>query len=167
MNQDILSLRLQETWQGCERHVHHLFYAISTINNFSPLNVEIYRQLSDEQIRAIDQFILRFSKLQDTMGNRLFPLILQYLGESFENRPMIDKLNRLEKLGFIQQTEQWHLLRNIRNQFTHDYPNDPDKNVAQLNIAFQAANDLYTMLTVVGDKLNTEYPQLNCRRILP
>lgn len=167
MNQDILSLRLQETWQGCERHVHHLFYAISTINNFSPLNIEIYRQLSDEQIRAIDQFILRFSKLQDTMGNRLFPLILQYLGESFENRPMIDKLNRLEKLGFIQQTEQWHLLRNIRNQFAHDYPNDPDKNVTQLNVAFQAANDLYTMLTVVGDKLNTECPQLNCQRILP
>ena len=108
----------------------------------------IYATLSDEQVRDIDQFILRFSKLQDTMGNRLFPATLYYLAEQIEDRPMIDKLNRLEKLGFIENAERWRMIRNIRNKFAHDYPDDPDKNAAQLNLAFASAMDLYAMLAM-------------------
>jgi len=95
----ISELRLQSTLIECERHLYHLFHALTAIQDFSPLTPNSFQKLSDSQIQIIDQFILCFSKLQDAMGNRLFPMLLQYLGESFEERPMIDKLNRLEKLG--------------------------------------------------------------------
>jgi hypothetical protein len=38
----------------------------------SPLTVEGMDLLTDEQVQDIDQFILRYTKLQDTMVNRLF-----------------------------------------------------------------------------------------------
>ena len=115
----------------------------------------------------MDQFILRFTKLQDTMGSRLFPAILQYLTEQFEDRPMLDKLNRLEKLGFIDSVEKWQTVRNIRNKFAHDYPDDPDKNAAQLNLAFESVSDLYAMLSIVSTKLKAEYPVLELGKSLP
>lgn len=166
MTDDIPTLRLQDAWRECERHVYHLFHALSSIRTFWPLTGETYANLSDEQVQDVDQFILRFTKLQDTIGGRLFPAILHYLTEPFEDRPMIDKLNRLEKLGFIDSVERWQMVRNIRNQFAHDYPDDPDKNAAQLNLAFESARDLYAMLTTASTKLKAEYPALELGKLL-
>jgi len=167
MSDDIPLLRLQDAWRECERHVYHLFHAMSSIRTFWPLTRETYTNLSDEQVQDVDQFILRFTKLQDTMGSRLFPAILHYLTEQFEERPMLDKLNRLEKLGFIDNVEKWQVVRNIRNKFAHDYPDDPDKNAAQLNFAFESVSDLYTMLITVSTKLKAEYPDLELGKSLP
>jgi hypothetical protein len=47
----------------------------------SPLKGENMDLLTDEQVQDIDQFILRYTKLQDTMGTRLFTSILNYLFE--------------------------------------------------------------------------------------
>jgi len=48
----------------------------------SPLKGENIDLLTDEQVQDIDQFILRYTKLQDTMGTRLFTSILNYLYEA-------------------------------------------------------------------------------------
>ena len=119
---------------------------------------QTYTNLTDEQVQDVDQFILRYTKLQDTMGNRLFPAILGYLNEQFEDCPMLDKLNRLEKLGFIDSVEKWQTVRNIRNKFAHDYPDDPDKNVAHLNFALESVSVLYAMLTTISTQLKVAYP---------
>ncbi len=167
MSDDIPLLRLQDAWRECERHVYHLFHALSSIRAFCPLTGESYANLTDEQVQDVDQFILRFTKLQDTMGSRLFPAILHYLTEPFDERPMLDKLNRLEKLGFINSVEKWQTVRNIRNKFAHDYPNDLDKNAAQLNLAFESVMDLYAMLTTIKTRLKAEYPLLELGKSLP
>ena len=62
---------------------------------------------------------------------------------------MIDKLNRLEKLGYIERAETWHVLRSICNRFTHDYPDDDALRAAALNEAVGAANVLGSMLSVI------------------
>jgi len=167
MSDDIPLLRLQDAWRECERHFYHLFHALSSIRAFCPLTGESYANLTDEQVQDVDQFILRFTKLQDTMGSRLFPAILHYLTEPFDERPMLDKLNRLEKLGFINSVEKWQTVRNIRNKFAHDYPNDLDKNAAQLNLAFESVMDLYAMLTTIKTRLKAEYPLLELGKSLP
>lgn len=160
-------LRLQDAWSECERHVYHLFHAMLSIRTFLPLTDKTYTNLSDEQIQDVGQFILRYTKLQDTMGSRLFPAILGYLTEQFEDRPMLDKLNRLEKLGFIDSVEQWQTVRNIRNKFAHDYPDDPNKNAAHLNFALESVSVLYAMLTTISTQLNTAYPLLELGKALP
>ena len=102
-----------------------------------------------------------------SMGSRLFPAILSYLTEQFEDRPMLDKLNRLEKLGFIDSVEQWQTVRNIRNKFGHDYPDDPNKSAAHLNLALESVSVLYDMLTTISTQLNTAYPLLELGKALP
>ena len=65
---------------------------------------------------------------------------LHYASDSikFDDRPMLDKLHRLEKLGYLDSMEQWHTLRSVRNSFAHDYPQDDDLKVAYLNQAIDA-----------------------------
>ena len=167
MNNDKPLILLQDAWRECERHIYHLFHAMQSIRAFLPLTEKTYVNLTDEQIQDIDQFILRYTKLQDTMGGRLFPAILNYLNEQFEDRPMLDKLNRLEKLGYIDSVEHWQEIRNIRNKFAHDYPDDPDKNVAHFNVALESVNGLYDILGTINKQLKESYPLLELGKELP
>ena len=96
--------------------------------------------LDDEEVQDWDQFILRFTKLQDAIGSRLFTALLEYLLEPAADQPMIDRLNRLEKLGYIERADIWQVLRSIRKQFTHDYLDDDALRAAALNEAVGAAN---------------------------
>ena len=167
MSHDKSLLLLQDAWRECERHIYHLFHAMQSIRAFLPLTEKTYVNLTDEQIQDIDQFILRYTKLQDTMGGRLFPAILNYLNEQFEDRPMLDKLNRLEKLGYIDSVEHWQEIRNIRNKFAHDYPDDPDKNVAHFSVALESVSGLYDILSTINKQLKGSYPQLELGKELP
>ena len=56
--------------------------------------------------RLTDQVLFRFMKLQDALGERLIPATLSELREPFEEWPMRDRLDRLEKLGYLD-VEQW------------------------------------------------------------
>ena len=117
MTQQVALLRLQDAWRECERNDYHLRHALRSLTATMPMTAEKFQHLNDDHVQSLDQFILRFSKLQDAMGGRLFPAILQYLQEQYEERPMLDKLNRLEKLGFIERAEDWQAIRMARNKF--------------------------------------------------
>ncbi len=135
MTLDLTALRLQQAWQQCERHRHHLRHALAILQPSLPLDAVSVQAMSDESVAAWDQFILRFSKWQDAMGARLFPAVLAHLGEPLEDAPMIDKLERLDRLGLAPAVEDWQRLRAARNQFAHDYPQDPAVRAAYLNDA--------------------------------
>lgn len=153
MTGDIVQQRLQDAWRECQRHVHHLRHALTSLETELPLSGDRLAKLNDEAIQDLDQFVLRFGKLQDAIGARLLPAILDYLQEPFEDRPMLDKLNRLEKLGYLESAEQWQQLRAIRNRFAHDYPDDHDKNAALLNLAIDSVDDLIALLQRIEPKL--------------
>ncbi len=70
------------------------------------------------------------------------------------------KLNRLEKLGYIQSADVWQNIRVTRNKFTHDYPDDWDRNSALINLAREAAAEMYEILARVEQKLKIEHPAL-------
>lgn len=93
------------------------------------------------KIRLVDQLLFRFTKLQDTLGERLIPATLSLLREPFEAWPMRDRLNRLEKLGVLD-VDQWLAWRDIRNRLAHEYPDQPDVRFAALLAAIEAARDL-------------------------
>jgi len=93
--------RLKELLYQCDMHKKRINYAFNKMEDFMPLSVEGYNLLSDEEIEHIDLLIFRFSKLQDSMGNKLFPTILKLLKEDIKPMSFIDRLNRLEELGFV------------------------------------------------------------------
>jgi hypothetical protein len=138
--------RLQDAWQQCARHLHHLQHALKAVQSTLPLSAADLKAMDDEAVQDWDQLILRFAKLQDTMGSRLFPAVLDLLHEGYEDRPMLDKLHRLEKLGYLGSAEQWHGLRAIRNRFAHDYPEDDALKAAYLNEAAVAVAVLDALL---------------------
>lgn len=167
MSIDISLLKLQDAWRQCERHVYHLIHALSSIKSFIPLTGESIDLLTNEQVQDIDQFILRYTKLQDTMGSRLFTSILNYLNEPVDNLSMLDVLHRLEKLGLMDSISMWQEIRLIRNRFAHDYSNDPEKNAAQLNVAFASTVDLYNMLNAIKIWFSNAYPLFELGKELP
>ncbi|MBS3968729.1 MAG: TM1812 family CRISPR-associated protein [Clostridia bacterium] len=131
-------MRLNDAWLQCQRHRHHLEHALTALRPLLPVSATQLALYDDEAVQDWDQFLLRFTKLQDTMGARLLPAVLEVLQEALEDRPMIDKLNRLEKLGLIEHAHDWAQLRAIRNQLAHDYPQDEAIKAAWLNRAVAA-----------------------------
>lgn len=92
MSPPISSLRLQDAWRECERNVYHLCRALDSLHPILPLTAEGFEHLSDAEVQTLDQFILRFTKLQDAMGTRVFPAVLEYLQEPYEERPMLARI---------------------------------------------------------------------------
>ena len=114
--------RLKEAVQLCNIHVERMSFAFKKTEKLFPLTEEKFIHIEPEELSFIDQLIFRFSKLQDCMGGKLFPAILENLGEEISGVPFIDILSKLEKLNLLKNTKDWLLLRETRNIVTHEYP---------------------------------------------
>ena len=125
----------------CNQHRKMINNAYNHLKSDLPFSKEEYLLFSLDKIGLIDQFLFRFAKLQDSMGEKLFPTILFLLGEDFSNKPFIDMLNRLEKLEFIDKKE-WLNLRIIRNEVAHEYSFNVDELVDSLNDIFAVKDKL-------------------------
>jgi len=135
-----------ETLNICQRHADRLGWAMDHLRSHVPFTAETLDSLSDMDLAILDQFSTRFAKLQDAMGAKLFPVVLDLTKEPGEAPAFIDKLHRLEKIGAIASADDWLLLREMRNVFSHDYPDDPELQAAGLNKAFRLADGLVSML---------------------
>lgn len=54
-----------------DKHLYRLEMAHNKLEQLFPLTVDTLAQLSDLNTETLDQFIYRFTKLQDCMGSRL------------------------------------------------------------------------------------------------
>ncbi|MFI3137849.1 MAG: hypothetical protein QX197_13825 [Methylococcaceae bacterium] len=144
MNQPII-----EILKICDGHAARLNWAMTELQTRFPLSAASLGNLTDLEIAVLDQFSTRFGKLQDAMGAKLFPAILELTKEQGELKAFIDKLNRLEKIGAIQSADEWLLLREVRNAFSHDYPDDSELQASVLNQAYLLAQDLLTVFAGV------------------
>ena len=145
--------RLQREFEVCDKHILRINEALEELSSTLPLTTESYAQLRSEQIRCIDQFIFRFSKLQDAMGAKIFRYILEYLDEDVTSLPMRDILNRLEKYKFLPDANEWIYIRELRNEIAHDYPLMENDVVHILNELFSKVNTIYG----IYDKLKAVY----------
>lgn len=106
-----------------------------------------------------DAFVARFSRLQDTMADKLLPALLQWLAEPVG--AAIDNLNRAERLGWISSVEIWLEARRLRNRMIHEYVRDSSELAAALNLAHAAVPTLIGAAQamarrVVADGANAE-----------
>jgi hypothetical protein len=92
-------------------------------------------------VRLVDQLLFRFIKLQDAVGERLVPATLAALEEPYEDWAMRDRLNRLERLGYLD-VDAWLAWREVRNRLAHEYPDRPELRFAALLAAIEAARAL-------------------------
>ena len=124
MNNAVPDARLTAAIWECNRHADALTVAMLDWQPGDPPSVEALDQ--DAAVRRLtDQILYRFTKLQDAMGERLVPTTLAWLQEPQESWPMRDKLDRLEKLGYLD-VEAWLQWRDVRNRLAHEYPGTAD-----------------------------------------
>lgn len=134
MNHSLPIDKLKESIKLCAVHYDRMIYAFGKIKSNFPLESQTYKSLTYDDLSYIDQLIFRFSKLQDSMGNKLFPAILQNLGEDTTGKPFIDLLIRLEELDLIDNHKEWLRLRETRNTVTHEYPFHSEEIIEGLNV---------------------------------
>ena len=126
--------------QEVEEYKKRLFYSKEKIKSWRELSEDTLKDV--EKVETIDSFIFRFSKMQDSMGEKLFPLTLEFLGEEVRNKPFIDILNRLEKLEILESAEEWKRLRELRNLLTHTYPWETKEVIENIVIALNYSERL-------------------------
>lgn len=104
----------------------------------------------DDLSERVEAFVSRFSRLQDTLGDKLIPLILDALGE--HQAAAIDNLDKAERFGWISSADEWYAIRRLRNQMVHDYMED----LNILTSAIQTAQIFVTTLSNTTQKLHAE-----------
>ena len=134
----------------CDKHVQKIQIAKQYLNEIMPFSVEGYAQISDIHASFVDQLIFRFSKLQDTIGESLFPAILILAQEYVKSKTFIDILNRIEELEIVTK-DQWLELREVRNEISHEYSFNVDDVVVGINDIFNRSVDLIKIYKRIKD----------------
>jgi hypothetical protein len=98
----------------------------------------------------VEAFVGRFGRLQDTLGDKLLPLLLSALGE--KPSAVIDNLDRAERLGIVKSADEWMAMRNPRNQMIHEYVEDP----VVFHSALQSGHDFVPVLVAASDQMRAE-----------
>ena len=125
--------KVQAALKECGHHASILRAARAEVGDrrFAAENVE---ELGRETVKLLDQAAYRFGKLQDTLGMRALPGILDLSEEPLpEATPFGEKLQRLERLAVIPSVDQWRRLHELRNQLSHEYVDAPVLKAAALN----------------------------------
>ncbi len=142
-----------EELQYLKRCANRLFAIEMTTKRMAKLTDD------DPLSEQVDAFVARFSRLQDTLGDKLLPAFLY----AMEERPgaVMENLDRGEKLGLIASADHWLALRKLRNRMIHEYVADP----TELSNALVAAREgivlLEQALTNIKQRLLQQFPDLD------
>jgi hypothetical protein len=139
-------------------HARRLQGALKNVKKLMPITADTLANLSDNKMGQIDMLSGRFSKLQDLIGAKIFPIILEI--HEVEEFSFKSRLTILNQKGFLDDITLWLHLRDLRNDLTHDYPDDDEetaKCIAKLLVDAQA---LLTFWEQLKPKLeNLQIPQ--------
>ena len=94
----------------------------------------------DERSEMLDAFVSRYSRLQDTLGDKLLRAMLRASLE--KPGTQLDNLLRAEKLGWIESTQHWIELRELRNRLVHEYMESADNLLEALQQALAGVDVL-------------------------
>lgn len=133
---------LKKEHEACVLHADRIRKALHEIEKMTPLSIEKIENMNIHELGMTELLTGRFAKLQDTLGKKVFPLILVTIGEDIEEMSFIDRLNLLEKLRYIDDAQQWFDYREARNAAAHEYPDSPDLMVKHLEDIIKLAKKL-------------------------
>ena len=119
-------------------------YLERTADRLRALNIDLpwveSLEDSDEHSEMLDAFVSRYGRLQDTLGDKLLPALLRAGLE--KTGAQLDNLLRAEKLGWMESTQTWIELRELRNRLVHEYMESADDLLDALQQALQGVSIL-------------------------
>ncbi len=130
---DTKKLRIEKYINECNKHQIRIVEAYEEVKGIFPLSGKRYSTLSNMEVKNIDQYLFRFTKMQDTIGEKIFRLIAEDFVEDINKLTFIDTLNQLEKVRILDSVEDWKNLRKIRNNIAHQYDDEVDEMADAIN----------------------------------
>jgi hypothetical protein len=140
-------------------NAEHLKRAYQHLLPHYPFTQKFFENQTDEQYAYTDYLTTRFSKLQDIIDSKIFPLILKLQDEDITHLSYLDRLHLLEKFDFLQDAEKWCQMREVRNHLMHEYPDDLDLMAKYFNEAMIETKKLleyWEILKIKIDKLKSK-----------
>ena len=117
---------LQKRFKKLQRHTQALKEYKELIDSLliekSIFDPWVFNTLQPQERAVFDAYLKRFASIQDFLGAKIFPLLLEVAG--IGSSKMSDVLMRIEKEEIIDSLENWIELREVRNELEHDYPEE-------------------------------------------
>jgi hypothetical protein len=122
-----------------------------------PMTIDLVQKIEMDPLLAerLDAFVSRFGRLQDNLGDKLLPQLLEAMAEPVG--AVIENLDRAEKLGWLSSSDTWLEIRKLRNQMVHEYIED----LAILSSALQAGHAYVPVLIDTAKRLTAQINKLN------
>lgn len=130
------NLKIEKVFTECTKHLQRINEAHSDMSAFMPLTATKYENLAKDDVQAIDQYLFRFSKLQDSMGEKLFRLLVARFEQNTDRLSFLDIIKKVEKYLEMDIANEWLDLRNIRNHLAHEYEDDAIEMANSINLIY-------------------------------
>jgi len=127
-----------------KRHFNALSDYYSLINTIlAQKNIydpNVFNELTIQEKAFLDAYLKRFSSVQDFLGAKVFPILLETAG--IANYSMSETLSFIEKEGIIDSLSNWIELRQVRNELEHDYPEKINEALINLKFCIESFKSL-------------------------
>jgi len=134
-------------------HQKRIQMAVDGLQYYLPFTADKITTLAEREILLTELLVARFGKLQDLLGNKIINTFLMLQEEYSDNLTMLDKINKLERLGIVENAQDWKQMRSIRNHVAHEYPDNPELTAGYLNEIVRLTPKLLTILENLKIKL--------------
>jgi hypothetical protein len=125
--------------EGCARR---LARSLDTLAAQFPLAPTRLTALPPDLEDDLDAFLKRYEQLVNTIQDELFRVVAIIGGEDVRDLARREVAELMDRLGALPSAASFRLLVAIRNRIAHSYPDDPERQAANLNAAYAAAPDL-------------------------
>lgn len=143
-----VAIRLQFLARVVQKEREHLCFTDARLFTPQMTLAQVENLDADPDLaERVEAFASRFGRLQDTLGDKLLPMLLVGLGE--RAGVAIDNLDKAERLELIVSAENWMVMRNLRNRMVHEYIEDP----VILHEALLAGHDFVPELSANVDRI--------------
>jgi hypothetical protein len=103
-----------------KRMTGYLAWSLDQVRTFIP--IQDWAALTAEQHESLAAFRIRFSEFQEHIGKAMRAVAIE---EEENHEPFGAVLAFMEKLGILDSTAHWKLIRELRNAVNHEYEDNP------------------------------------------
>jgi uncharacterized protein YutE (UPF0331/DUF86 family) len=107
----------------------------------------------------LDAFLKRYEQLVNAIQDELFKVVAIVGGEGVRGLARREVAELMARLGALPLAESFRLLVAIRNRIAHSYPDDPGREAANLNAAYETVPDLLAAHEGVRRYLERRLPE--------
>jgi len=105
---------LKQNWELLMRSLDSLKLSVEKVSNIGQKKAYTF-----EELESFDSLTSKFARTSDIFLQKILRTIWALLHET--QMPLIDVLNKAEKLSLIESSDQLIEIRDIRNQIAHEY----------------------------------------------